>query len=293
MTNVYGLMWDDRVRVDPREQVIWTRIEAQLGAKNIHLTVTSTKEEFEAHLPTKEWSFFVLDVVEEFIGEDRKRTEANTGLELFQLIDQSLPVVFLSSEPSYVPPAIGSRANIKVIPKENQGKVHTAIATSVVRAILDLLERSYEVTPFWGKPDTLEKRIDVFVAMPFKPTLEWLHKEHICVIAKKLGLQAERVDTFSAPRQINKDIWNSICACACMVAVCDGRNANVYYEAGLAHAIGKDVVFIANKSDYIVSDISSIRYHIYTRSAQGKKRLDAYLEAAFREMCDVKPTDVK
>jgi hypothetical protein len=55
------------------------------------------------------------------------------------------------------------------------------------------------------------------------------------------------------------------------VVVCDltGRNANVFYEAGIAHTLGRDVVLITQSADDVPFDLRHHRYVKYLANAEG------------------------
>jgi hypothetical protein len=55
------------------------------------------------------------------------------------------------------------------------------------------------------------------------------------------------------------------------VVICDltGRNANVFYEAGIAHTLGRDVVLITQSSDDVPFDLRHHRYIRYLDNDEG------------------------
>jgi hypothetical protein len=63
------------------------------------------------------------------------------------------------------------------------------------------------------------------------------------------------------------------------VVVCDltGRNANVFYETGIAHTLGREVVSIAQSEHDIPFDLTHHRYVKYLRNAEGLSSLKAAL----------------
>jgi hypothetical protein len=65
------------------------------------------------------------------------------------------------------------------------------------------------------------------------------------------------------------------------IVVCDvtGRNANVFYETGIAHTLGREVILIAQHQTDVPFDIAHIRYLEYLPNAQGQAALQAGLIA--------------
>jgi hypothetical protein len=74
-----------------------------------------------------------------------------------------------------------------------------------------------------------------------------------------------RSDDFYEPGNLLKQIIISIIKSKYVFAVLDGRNPNVFYEIGLAHAIGKPVFLIAhyNQKYKLPFDIKSSRLLLY------------------------------
>jgi hypothetical protein len=55
------------------------------------------------------------------------------------------------------------------------------------------------------------------------------------------------------------------------VVICDltGRNANVFYEAGIAHTLGREVVLITQSADDVPFDLRHHRYITYLGNFEG------------------------
>jgi hypothetical protein len=62
------------------------------------------------------------------------------------------------------------------------------------------------------------------------------------------------------------DIWQMTQDAKVLVAELTEKNANVFYELGLAHAIGKPVVLIADNLTDIPFDLQSLRVIIYDKN---------------------------
>lgn len=86
----------------------------------------------------------------------------------------------------------------------------------------------------------------LFVAMPFSEEFAPVY-DAIREASGNLGIQPIRVDELHEPgpiiTQIVKEIGNS----DFVVAEVSSRNANVYYEVGLAHCVRKPTMLIASK----------------------------------------------
>jgi len=51
------------------------------------------------------------------------------------------------------------------------------------------------------------------------------------------------------------------------------RAANVFYEAGIAHALGRDVILITQSDADIPFDLRHLRYAKYLNNAEGRADL--------------------
>ena len=66
-----------------------------------------------------------------------------------------------------------------------------------------------------------------------------------------------------ATGKIIDQIWDGIHAARVLVAELTGRNPNVFYELGLAHALQKPVVLVASNEGDIPFDVKHIRVIYY------------------------------
>src|ERR1700733_6697628 len=86
-----------------------------------------------------------------------------------------------------------------------------------------------------------------FVVMPFKPELHYMYlfmKRHI--EATFPGVSCERGDDKILTRPILEKLAAYIKQADVLIADCTGRNPNVFYELGMAHALDKPVVLITS-----------------------------------------------
>lgn len=61
--------------------------------------------------------------------------------------------------------------------------------------------------------------------------------------------------------------------------ICDlsGRNPNVFYEAGIAHTMGKEVILLASHKSDVPFDLQHLRYIPYVNNGQGIDSLVAHV----------------
>jgi hypothetical protein len=102
-----------------------------------------------------------------------------------------------------------------------------------------------------------------FVAMPFNDLYQTEYETVISPTLEELNIKCIRGDEIYAHQRIMDDIWTSIRSCRFMIAELTGRNPNVLYEVGLAHAIGKPVIIITRNSEDVPFDLKDLRYLFY------------------------------
>lgn len=125
------------------------------------------------------------------------------------------------------------------------------------------------VRPFLGRPDDIERKFDVFVLMPFSESLRPVYDDHLKKVTSELKLSAARADDFFSAHSVMADVWSGIFFAKVIIADCTGRNPNVFYEIGLAHALGKPVILITQEAEDVPFDVRHIRYIQYTFTPRG------------------------
>ncbi len=93
------------------------------------------------------------------------------------------------------------------------------------------------------------------------------------------GYQRKRADDFWVNHNIIQDIPELICTSS--VAICDlsDKNPNVFYEAGIAHTLGKEVILITQSMNDVPFDLRSLRCITYLNNQEGFDKLASDLLA--------------
>jgi nucleoside 2-deoxyribosyltransferase len=89
----------------------------------------------------------------------------------------------------------------------------------------------------------------VFVLMPFGDTYTEIYKLGIKAACEKAGAYCERVDEQIFAESILARIYNQIAKADIIVSDMTGKNPNVFYETGYAHALNKQVILLTQNSD--------------------------------------------
>ncbi len=115
---------------------------------------------------------------------------------------------------------------------------------------LDMLRNRYFSEVTIGKYDT---EPFLFVIMPFKdsefPQETWADVMRPALEAKYPDLHAIIADNITDPGKIDNQLYTAILKAKAIIAEVTVRNANVYYELGLAHALDKPVFMLAKHED--------------------------------------------
>lgn len=104
---------------------------------------------------------------------------------------------------------------------------------------------------------------NVFILMPFSSPFDEYYQTIFKKSLEELGFKVKRADDLYAPRPIMDDVRNFIKEADLILCEMTTRNPNVFYELGLAHAIGKPVVLVSQKEEDIPFDLRAVRVILY------------------------------
>lgn len=109
-----------------------------------------------------------------------------------------------------------------------------------------------------------------FIIMPFLDDLVWLH-ETIVKAGVSAGVRLERADDIFEPGVVLDQIRDAIDRSDAIVAVCTGRNANVFFEMGLAWREHRPILVAEGDQD-LPFDVAHYRTALYGSETPGKDR---------------------
>lgn len=111
---------------------------------------------------------------------------------------------------------------------------------------------------------TVEATDTCFVMMPFALPIGGYYQSIYEPAIKKAGLTPVRADTdIFGTGKIIEQIWAGLKSAKVLVAELTGRNPNVLYELGLAHALHKPVVLISSNEADVPFDVRHVRVIYY------------------------------
>lgn len=132
-----------------------------------------------------------------------------------------------------------------------------------------------------SKGITVQDTDSCFVMMPFADPLGAYYASVYQPAIEKAKLKPVRADAeiFGTGKIIDQ-IWTGINSARVLVAELTGRNPNVLYELGLAHALRKPVVLVSSNEGDVPFDVRHVRviYYNVTDPFWGQKLIDKVAE---------------
>jgi nucleoside 2-deoxyribosyltransferase len=117
-------------------------------------------------------------------------------------------------------------------------------------------------------------RLHAFVLMPFSREFDDVYILGIREVAERMDFVVERADSIEHNEEIIDIVREKIRHCDVIVADTTGKNPNVFYEIGYAHALEKPTILITRKGDQIPFDVRSINHIIYESIVELRDKLE-------------------
>jgi hypothetical protein len=121
--------------------------------------------------------------------------------------------------------------------------------------------------------------------MPFGGWLDDYYETIYSPAILSAGLSPHRADDLYRPSTIVNDIWAYTNRAKLLLADLTGKNPNVFYELGLAHALAKPAILVAESMDDIPFDLRALRIIVYDKNhPRWGERLQEKVKAAIGEV---------
>jgi hypothetical protein len=117
----------------------------------------------------------------------------------------------------------------------------------------------------------------VSAMMPFNPSFDDVYAT-IQRTAKTVGLRCRRADDIWENPAVIQDVVWLIDRSSIVICDCTGRNPNVFYEIGIAHALGREVILITQAEEDIPFDLRHLRFVPYLDNGEGLNALSTRLQ---------------
>ena len=121
-------------------------------------------------------------------------------------------------------------------------------------------------------------RPKAFVAMQFSEPYNEVYRDAVEPLVREIGFEPLRLDDVHSPGIIINDIINNLSESSIVLAEISEKNANVYYELGLAHALGKPTLLMAVKGTSLPFDVGPHRCIFYDNTIAGRGKLQESLK---------------
>ncbi|WP_222423821.1 hypothetical protein [Yersinia intermedia] len=128
-------------------------------------------------------------------------------------------------------------------------------------------------------------RNQLSVMMPFAASFGPVY-EAIKDMAAELGMVCNRADDIWQHDAIIQDVVSLICKSSVVVCDLSDKNPNVFYEAGIAHALGKRVILIAQHLNDVPFDLRHLRVITYLNNSEGIKKMMPQLHERVGQLMD-------
>lgn len=132
--------------------------------------------------------------------------------------------------------------------------------------------------------DASESR-DVCVMMPFDAAFNDVYRCLQDAVAE-LGLTCKRADDIWKHDVIIQDVVSLLCESSVVICDLTGKNANVFYETGIAHTLGREVILITQHEGDVPFDLRHIRHIGYLNNVEGRAELTAKVKARLETLRD-------
>jgi hypothetical protein len=124
------------------------------------------------------------------------------------------------------------------------------------------------VPTVFSLPQAQPERGCIGVMMPFAAALDPVWRA-LKATAAEGGWTCQRADDIWENSVVINDVVALIARSKVVICDLTGRNANVFYEAGIAHTLGREVVLIAQSEQDVPFDLRHHRYVQYLGNVEG------------------------
>ena len=138
--------------------------------------------------------------------------------------------------------------------------------------------KAFQLAEFVNIESTL-----ISAMMPFHPRFDAVYAT-LQRTAEAAGLRCLRADDIWENPSVIQDVVSLIDRSSVVICDCTGRNPNVFYEIGIAHTLGREVILITQTEADIPFDLQHLRYVPYLNNSEGLKALSKRLQPRLSEL---------
>lgn len=123
----------------------------------------------------------------------------------------------------------------------------------------------------------------VSAMMPFAGEFDGVYAK-LKEVSESVGLRCRRADDIWENPLVMQDVVKLIDRSTVVIADCTGRNPNVFYEIGIAHTLGRDVILITQNEADVPFDLRAHRYVRYLNNGEGLAKLAERLRERLKDL---------
>jgi len=116
-------------------------------------------------------------------------------------------------------------------------------------------------------PEVEESKVQplstVFILCPFHEPFNTYYEKVYKPAIQAAGRNPLRADSIFRSGNVVRQVWEFILESEVVLAELSEENPNVYYELGLAHAVGKPTILATSVPDAIPFDLRNLRHLVY------------------------------
>lgn len=131
-------------------------------------------------------------------------------------------------------------------------------------------------------PENIEPSL-VSAMMPFHPSFDAVYAT-LQRTAEAAGLRCRRADDIWENPSVIQDVVSLIDRSSIVICDCTGRNPNVFYEIGIAHTLGREVILITQAEADIPFDLRHLRFVPYLNNGEGLNALSTRLQRRLADL---------
>jgi len=155
-------------------------------------------------------------------------------------------------------------------------KAHREIAELLVNPTKDDSEKQLHivrVNPIFRGRNFLKEEALCFVLIPFESPYTEIYETIIKPTVEAEGFRCLKSDDIFSTTSVIEDIWENINKASIVIAEISDNNANVMYELGICHTVGKDVMMITQNPEKIPFNFRHLRSYPYKNDIAGSVEL--------------------
>lgn len=123
----------------------------------------------------------------------------------------------------------------------------------------------------------------VSIMMPFQSAFQDVYHS-LQQVCRELGLRCLNANEVWDENEVIQDIFSLIFRSKVVVCDFSDRNPNVFYEAGIAHTLGRSVIPIVQNAEHVPFDLAHHRHILYLNNEQGLEELRAKISLRLKTL---------